>query len=207
MPSGHQQQNDRDRLIEECQPLVRSVARRAQAFAWSVGSMAELDDLLSLAQEGLVKATESYDPSRGVPFTAYARLRVAGHVKNALRNDGFLTRREREDAQAWLRGDDLSERRARQAARLVSQRRELVAPEVVDEVPGDNQVEDLALAHVQVDEVLRRLSPVQRSVFVYRYLRGMSFSAIGVLLRLTESGVSRAHQAALHRLRELEEAS
>jgi len=49
--------------------------------------------------------------------------------------------------------------------------------------------------------LIRTLSPVEATVVEYRYLRGMSLSAIGATLALTESRVSQIHRAAIERLR------
>ena len=193
----------RDRLVEQYQPLVQRIARQARTYAQSIGStMTDLDDLVGIAQEGLVRAAESFDPTKGVPFSSYAWTRVMGHIKDALRDDDFLTRRERQLVQAWLRGEELDEHRARRAARLASQRPKSAAVEAAGEVPGDSHVEDAALAQVQVQEALRVLGPVERAVLSYRYLGGMSLSAIGMLLQVTEGRVSQVHRAALRRLRQ-----
>jgi RNA polymerase sigma factor for flagellar operon FliA len=86
----------RNGIVAQYQPLARCIARRALSYAQSVGARTEFDDLLSLAQEGLLRAAGSFDPARGVPFSSYARLRAMGHIKDALRDDDFLTRRERQ---------------------------------------------------------------------------------------------------------------
>lgn len=193
----------RDRLVEQYQPLVQRIAKSARTYAQSIGSATtDLDDLVGLAEEGLVRAAESFDPLKGVPFSSYAWTRVMGHIKDALRDDDFLTRRERQLVQAWLRGDELDERRVRRAARLVSQGPKVVSAEAVAEVPGDSQVEEAVLAKVQVKEALRFLGPMERAVFIYRYLDGMSMSAISALLEVTESWVFQVHGAALRRLRQ-----
>ena len=192
----------RDRLVEQHQPLVQRIAKQARTYAQSIGSATtDLDDLVGLAQEGMVRAAESFDAGKGVPFSYYAWTRVMGHIKDALRDDDFLTRRERQLVQAWLRGDVLEEHRAKQAARLASQRPEAVGAEAVDELPVDDHVEEAALAQLQVKEALRFLDPMERAVLSYRYLDGMSTSAIAALLRVTEARVSQVHRAALRRLR------
>lgn len=192
----------RNRLVEEHQPLVVRIARRALRYARSIGARAELDDLVGLAQEGLVRAAESFDPAKGVPFEPYAWLRAMGHIKDALRKDDYLTRRERQVVQAWLRGEQLDEPRSRQAARLASQRPKPVRTEVALELPGNSGVEDTVVSRVQADEALGFLKPIERAVLSYRYLDGFSFSAISTLLQVTESWVSQVHKAALRELRQ-----
>jgi RNA polymerase sigma factor for flagellar operon FliA len=195
----------RDRLVEIYQPLVRQVGAKSRSYALSVGARGvDLGDLVGLAEEGLLRALETFDPDRGVPFAPYAKIRVTGHVKDALRNDDYLTRRERESVKAWLRGEEMSAQRARRAARLASQRPKEVLPEAVASLPDSNQVEDAVLADLCARDAMRSLSPMEKAVLNYRYARGMSLSAIGTLLQVTESRVSQVHRAALGRLRERE---
>lgn len=194
----------RNRLVESYLALAVGIARGFWTRAVSAGASAaaELDDLVGLAQEGMIRAVESYDPAKNVPFEAYARLRVAGHVRDALRDGDHLSRRDRQTVRAYFDGAPLEDSKARRAARLVAQR-----PQGGDaegdarRVPDDAEVEAAVLTRVQVEELLRVLDPVEATVVEYRYLRGMSLSAIGATLALTESRVSQIHRGALERLR------
>jgi RNA polymerase primary sigma factor len=56
----------RDRLVARCLPMVMRVAR---GYA---GRDVELADLVQEGVLGLLRALERFDPSRGVPFAAYA---------------------------------------------------------------------------------------------------------------------------------------
>jgi RNA polymerase primary sigma factor len=56
----------RDRLVERCLPMVMRVAR---GYA---GRDVELADLVQEGVLGLLRALERFDPSRGIPFAAYA---------------------------------------------------------------------------------------------------------------------------------------
>ena len=96
----------RDRLAEEHQYLVPRIARKAYNYALTAGMRSvDRDDIVSLAQEGLLLAAGSFDPGKGTSFSSYAWLRVMGHIKDELRKDDYLTRRERQVVQAWLRCD------------------------------------------------------------------------------------------------------
>lgn len=202
--AGHHQvtSNTRDRLVEEHEVLVQTIAKRALLYARSIGATAELDDLVGLAHEGLLRAAGSFDPTKGVPFAAYAWLRVMGHIKDSLRDDDYLTRRERQVVQSWLRGDELGKDQARRAARLASQRPKPLVGEEAVQVPSDMNVEETALAQLQVREAFTSLNPMEKAVLSYRYLDGMNFSAIKTLLRVTAGRVSQVHRAALSRLRQ-----
>ncbi|HLI31146.1 MAG TPA: sigma factor, partial [Solirubrobacteraceae bacterium] len=95
----------RNQLVEAYLALAERLARRAVTYAVSVGAAgASPEDLLGMAQEGLIKAVESFDPSKGASFSAYAGFRVMGHIKDTLREDDFLSRRARQVVKAWLKG-------------------------------------------------------------------------------------------------------
>lgn len=66
--------------------VARQVAKRLTFFV-------ELDELLSSGREGLLDAARRFDPSRGVPFRAYANFRVQGAIYDGLRRTAGLPRR------------------------------------------------------------------------------------------------------------------
>jgi RNA polymerase sigma factor for flagellar operon FliA len=72
---------ERDRLITNCQGLVRSIAWKIhQRLPASV----DLDDLVSCGQVGLAEAARDFDPDRGGQFTTFAWYRVRGSILDGL---------------------------------------------------------------------------------------------------------------------------
>jgi RNA polymerase sigma-B factor len=72
------------RLRNELVELHLDLARReAMRFA---GRGEPVDDLLQVARLGMLKAVERYDPSIGVPFSAYARPTIAGELRRHFRD-------------------------------------------------------------------------------------------------------------------------
>jgi RNA polymerase sigma factor for flagellar operon FliA len=57
----------------------------AKSVSHSCGSELELGDLITFAREGLLDASRKFDASRGIPFAAYARLRMRGAVIDGIR--------------------------------------------------------------------------------------------------------------------------
>ena len=70
----------RNRLIELHLDLAR---REAMRFA---GRGEPVDDLLQVARLGMLKAVERFDPTIGVPFSAYARPTIAGELRRHFRD-------------------------------------------------------------------------------------------------------------------------
>lgn len=79
---------DRDNLIIKHLPLVRKVISRIAFKDYAM----EKDDLFSIGVIGLMDAIEKFDPSKKVPFEAYATLRVRGSVIDELRKGGKVSR-------------------------------------------------------------------------------------------------------------------
>ncbi|MBW2256031.1 MAG: FliA/WhiG family RNA polymerase sigma factor [Deltaproteobacteria bacterium] len=73
---------ERNELLLRHYKLARRIARQKYH---QLPKVLELDDLISAAVLGLIEAIERFDPTRGIPFEAYAKYRVRGAVVDALR--------------------------------------------------------------------------------------------------------------------------
>ena len=71
-------------------PLAKAIMRQLRR-AFSLPRPEE--ELLSYAQEGLLLAARSYDPSLGTVFDAYAAPRIRGRMIDGLRKEGALPSR------------------------------------------------------------------------------------------------------------------
>ncbi len=69
-----------DQLVERYLPLSRSLARRYR------GGNEPFEDLIQVADLGLVKAIQGFDPDRGLPFTAYAVPTILGELRRHFRD-------------------------------------------------------------------------------------------------------------------------
>ena len=76
--------------FEELLPLVDIIARQVSR---SLRGSTELDELLSLGRMGLLEAARRFDPSRGVPFRAFANYRIRGAMMDGVRAMAQLPRR------------------------------------------------------------------------------------------------------------------
>ena len=76
----------RERLIESHLPLVKALARRY------AGPDAELDDLVQVGAVGLIKASDRFDPGRGVAFATFATPTIEGEIRHHLRDRGSALR-------------------------------------------------------------------------------------------------------------------
>jgi RNA polymerase sigma-B factor len=72
-----------DQLVESFGPLARSLARRYN------NTSEPYEDLCQVAQLGLVKAIQQFDPERGFPFQAYAIPTILGELRRYFRNSSW----------------------------------------------------------------------------------------------------------------------
>jgi RNA polymerase sigma-B factor len=70
----------RDELVNEWQNLAIGLARRFRDRG------AEMDDLVQVAQIGLLQAIERFDPERGVPFVGFATPTILGELRRHFRS-------------------------------------------------------------------------------------------------------------------------
>lgn len=81
----------------------------ARQILRAVGGSVDIEELRSYGREGLLDATRRYDPSRGVPFRAYANYRVRGAIFDGLRQLARLPRRVHERLRGLSAGARVSE--------------------------------------------------------------------------------------------------
>ena len=72
-----------EEIVTRFEPLVRSVARRYHARG------EPLDDLVQVANVGLLKAIARFDPDRGFAFTSFATPTMLGELKRYFRDSGW----------------------------------------------------------------------------------------------------------------------
>jgi RNA polymerase sigma factor for flagellar operon FliA len=88
---------ERDRLIENYLPLVKSIITRMRIhFPQSV----DTDDLYGIGVQGLILAVNNFDGSKGRSFGGYAALRIKGGLLDELRRIDCLPRSSRAKAKS-----------------------------------------------------------------------------------------------------------
>ena len=82
--------DSRDQRVVDHLHLVPPIARAVRA---ALRSHVELEDLVAYGTEGLLAAASRFDATRGVPFEAFARLRIQGAIVDGIRKEGWFGRR------------------------------------------------------------------------------------------------------------------
>jgi RNA polymerase sigma factor for flagellar operon FliA len=183
--------SQRSRLIESHLPLVRHLASRMIIRA---RPYLELDDLVAVGVEALLRAAQRYDATRGVPFGSYAYLRVRGAMCESIGVVGPLTR------------GVMRRRRGRPERRLPSvfrfdERRIGCASHGAELEEEVTTAIDAARLGSRLGRALEELDQRDRQIIVRHYFGGDTLNDIGRDLGRSRSWACRVHSRALARLR------
>lgn len=94
----------RDELVASFMPLARSLAMRYR------GGSEPLEDLVAVANLGLVKAIGRFEPDRGRPFTAFAVPTILGELRRHFRDHVWSLHLPRGLGELTLALDDATSR-------------------------------------------------------------------------------------------------
>ncbi|MBQ8598652.1 MAG: sigma-70 family RNA polymerase sigma factor [Oscillospiraceae bacterium] len=211
--------SSREEIIEKNMGLVHACAQRYK------GKGIEYDDLFQAGCVGLVKATDAFDPERGVRFSTYAVPVILGEIRRLFRDGGAVkvSRSLKELSLKAKREQDLFVR---------TQGREPSVNELADilqvdygllvealcaaapplsltheednaefDLPVDSPEEALADS-IALKQVLSLLEPKYRELIVLRYFRGQTQTVVAQALGMTQVQVSRREKKILLMLRE-----
>ena len=170
-------------LIERYLPLARALARRIRLIN---SPLVDDDDVASAAVLGLIDAVDRFEPVRGVPFEAYASLRIRGAIIDELRRTGERSRSAHEDQPRVLSLDGLVEE-------------EWVAFLATDDgVDAKFDAEDL---RHRVEGAVESLPPRQREVLARYYAQSLTLREAGVRMGISEARACQLHGRAIYNLR------
>ena len=229
LPERETRQVDRDQLVLEHLPLVRSIAIRVYE---NLPVHVDVDDLVHAGIMGLFDAAAKYKGERQVSFHAYAKHRIKGAILDSLRQMDWASRdlRKRQKQVDAVTQDlslklgrmpDENEMAGQMGMSVVRWRRMQVQLRTVGLVaanpaadPDRDLTEEYPAApafqpdrmceHRQLQSTLARAMSClperyQKVVFLY-YTNDMTMKEIGDLIGVNESRVSQIHKTALKKM-------
>jgi RNA polymerase sigma-B factor len=209
----------RDRLIESHLPLVRAVARRY------AGRGEALEDLVQVGTVGLIRASDRFDPRRGVSFASFAAPAVEGEIRRHLAERGPAVRipralqkmtgelrRSRAELGAQLgRSPTLTELAAalgvdeQDVERGLQAERARDAVSIADDSSSDVLADPEPLAgsddRMLLERAMTALDDRERRIVFLRFHADMTEREIARVVGVSQAHVSRLLASALAKLR------
>ena len=100
------QQKIRQERILKYSYLVEQVAYRLKT---RIPDHVDFEELHSVGMIGLIEALDRYDDTKGVPFRAYAEIRINGAMLDYLRKEDWVPRSIRKQMRLYQQGKELLE--------------------------------------------------------------------------------------------------
>lgn len=218
----------RNELLLRHIDLVRRVVSRLYV---STRYYHEYDDLLSCGVIGLMDAFSRFDPGRGIPFEAFAQVRIRGEIVDYMRRQDWapshLRQRIRQIEQTY---DLLSQTLGRMPTEQEAADRLGIELTQLQQTLGDvhslnvvsldellngtwdhdsgtareagfDQTLERQERHALLRQEIERLSERDRLVLNLYYEDELTLKEIGQVLKLTESRISQIHSGVLLKLR------
>jgi RNA polymerase sigma factor for flagellar operon FliA len=203
-------------LFRHYQAYARSLAADHARRLPNLGL--ERGDFEQLSMEALLHSLDRFDPSLGARFESFTRLRIKGHIRNALakaseasaqygyrrriERDRLRSLREQDGGEAARSIDGLAAVAAKIAIGLILEDRAAVEP---DDLPSPDASAYDTLAWQQLSgELDRRLAHLpEKEAFVIdqHYRHALQFQQIAILMGLSKGRISQLHANGLERLR------
>lgn len=195
-------------------------ARRIARAEWQkIGELGlSRDDCEQFAFEALLHAIDRYDPQAGVPFTAFARLRIRGAIRNGLAKATEATalysarRRIERDRMRSIReqasaseGEPLELLRELAVGLALGFMLQEAGEAGLDKMAAaDPSAYDAASWRQLVEQLGKRLAALperERLILEYHYRQDIQFTEIAKLLGVSKGRISQLHGQAIKRLR------
>jgi RNA polymerase sigma factor for flagellar operon FliA len=208
-------------MVLDYLPAVRAMAFRLKE---RLPASVDVNDLISIGLEEMVKLSRRYDISQNDSFWGYAKKRVYGSMLDYLRSLDVISRNNRRLVKAIdvEIGKHLSENStepddfvlAKRLGESVSKIREAkAASQIATNVPlneqiisgHENQVEKKVEEDQLVDAVksiLTTLSEREQTIIELYYFEELNLKEISMILEISESRISQLHKKLMLQLRE-----
>jgi RNA polymerase sigma factor for flagellar operon FliA len=187
-------------VLERFCAELDGVERQARALVSRIGQgVVTMDDVRAFGREGLLDAARSYREDEGVPFPAWACLRVKAAMIDGVRRWGHLPRRVLRELQTLEAGEsgraesDLAKGDPTRSTRALVALGLFEIPGVEAGVDGDTPETLLAQAQDRqlIERLLASLSTRDRTLVRTYYLEGRTLEEAAGLAGVTKSWASR----------------
>lgn len=212
--------NTQDELALQYLPAVKAMAFRLKE---RLPSSIDMNDLVSIGTEELIKLARRYDASKNDSFWGYAKTRVNGAMLDYLRTLDVVSRASRKlikaiEMEVSRYFNEFEEEPSNEyLARVLQEdiekvRQARLASDIYAVVPLDEQFNALEDGDILqyceqkelmelIQKVLSKLSEREQLIIQLYYLEELSLSEISEILEITESRISQISKEVIKKIR------
>jgi len=208
-----------DSLALEYLPAVKSLAYKMKV---RLPASVDVDDLVAVATEELIKVSRRYDPKQNDNFWGYAKQRVQGGMLDYLRSLDIISRGDRKiikdiekeiisyynkhqeepDDEYLAKKLDIPLKKIKKAK---------IASEIYNVMPIEEQLnffEDIQ-TKVEKEELINiiqkelgQMDKREQTIIQLYYFEELSLKEISEIMDITESRISQIHKSVIRKIRE-----
>jgi len=208
-----------NQLAVEYLPFVKNLAYKIKS---RLPSNIEVDDLVSVATEELIKVSRRYDPKQNDNFWGYAKFRIEGAILDYLRSLDILSRGDRKiikdiekESEIYYQkyqeepSDEYLSQKLNVSINKIKKAKK--ASDIYSIMPLEEQLQvfDNISKKIEEEELidiikkeLSHLSKREQLVIQLYYFEELSLKEISEILDITESRISQIHKSVLKKIRE-----
>jgi len=148
-----------------------------------------MEDVYQAGCLGLIKAVRNFKPELGNKFVTYAYYLIRGEVQRIYEEH---SKREMTMSDIQIRNSDGVVMESQEAMDYIRYERKSWEDEWNHQKMTDDKI--------MVDDLLKKVTPLQKKILVYRYYDDLSQKEIGELINKTQDFVSREEKRARKKL-------
>lgn len=212
--------HSQDFLMLQYMPALRAMAFRLRE---RLPSSIDINDLISIGTEEMIKLARRYDSSINDSFWGYAKMRVYGSMLDYLRELDTVSRSSRKliksidkEVSRYFNENEeepsdeyLAEVLGEDVKKIKEAR---IASDIYSVIPIDEQynaiIADNVIENVQKDElvdiikdILSSLSKREQMIIQLYYFEELSLGEISEILNITSSRISQIHKEVIKKIR------
>ncbi len=212
--------HSQDSLMLQYMPALRAMAFRLRE---RLPSSIDINDLISIGTEEMIKLARRYDSSINDSFWGYAKMRVYGSMLDYLRELDIVSRSSRKliksidkevskyfnEHEEEPTDEYLAEVLGEDVKKIKEAR---IASDIYTVIPIDEQynaiIADNVIENVQKDElvslikdILSSLTKREQTIIQLYYFEELSLGEISEILNITSSRISQIHKEVIKKIR------
>ncbi|SFN38966.1 sigma-70 family RNA polymerase sigma factor [Proteiniclasticum ruminis] len=180
---------DRNAEIEIIESNKALIYKIIKDYYYASKNVLDMEDVYQAGCLGLIKAVRNFKPELGNKFVTYAYYLIRGEVQRIYEEH---SKREMTMSDIQIRNSDGVVMESQEAMDYIRYERKSWEDEWNHQKITDDKI--------MVDDLLKKVTPLQKKILVYRYYDDLSQKEIGELINKSQVFVSREEKRARKKL-------